>query len=359
MEERVRRLREEMSREGVEALLVLGRANCRYLSGFSGSAGWGLLTPEGAYLLTDARYREQAERECAPHWEVREVKWKRASEMLLEILREEGISVLHGEGEHLSHESWIRLEKALEGVELRSARGVVEKLRMIKDEEEVRKIRKATEIAERALSATLPLLREGIAEREVAAELDYRMRREGAEAPAFETIVAFGSRTSLPHARSGEARLSRGDLVLIDFGARWEGYHSDLTRTFFFGRSGEEQRRVYRAVLRAQKAALEGARAGVPAKEVDGRAREVLAEEGLGERFGHGLGHGVGLEIHEAPRLGEEEESPLEAGMVVTFEPGVYMPGWGGVRIEDLAVVVEEGVEVLTSFPKEIMELEG
>lgn len=348
-----------MSREGMEAFLVLGRANRRYLSGFSGSAGWGFLTLEKAYLLTDARYREQAEKECLPLWEVREVKWKKAAETLQELLKEEGVTALHAEEEHLSRASWVRLEEALEGVELRPARGLVEKLRRVKGREEVERIRRAVRIAEKALSATLPLLREGVMEREVAAELDYRMRREGAEAPAFETIVAFGSRTSLPHARTGEARLAPGDLVLVDFGARWEGYHSDLTRTFFFGRSTEEQRRVYRAVLRAQEAAFEEARAGLPAREVDGRAREVLKEEGLGERFGHGLGHGVGLEVHEAPRLGEEEEEPLEAGMVVTFEPGVYIPGWGGVRIEDLALVTEEGVEVLTSFPKEILELEG
>ncbi len=359
MEERVKKLREAMSREGIEAFLVCGRANRCYLSGFSGSAGWALITEEKAFLLTDGRYREQAEKECPPFWEVQEVKWGKVPEILHHLLQEEGIGVLHGEEEHVSHFLWLRLEEALAGVELRSARGLVERLRRVKGPEEVKRIREAVRIAERALAATLPLLREGVQEREVAAELDYRMRREGAEAPAFETIVAFGIRTSLPHARAGEARLSPGDTVLIDFGARWQGYHSDLTRTFFFGRSGEEEKRIYRAVLRAQREALQAAGPGIPAREVDSRARQVLEEEGWKDCFPHGLGHGVGLEIHEAPRLGEEEEEPLEPGMVVTFEPGVYLPGRGGVRIEDLGLITEEGVEVLTSFPREIMELEG
>lgn len=339
----------------VEALLVGSPHNRRYLTGFSGSAGWALVTPEAAVLLVDFRYVDQARAE-APAFEVVEAS-PDPLQQLGRVLERLGVLRVGCERDHVTLGQLERLRERAPGVEWLPVAGVVERLRAVKDEEELAAIRRAAGVAERAFREVLAEVRPGIAERDLAAELEYRMRRAGADGPAFDTIVASGPRSALPHGRAGERRLAPGDFVTFDFGARVDGYCSDCTRTVVLGRADEEQRRVYGLVRHAQEAALAAVRAGVRGREVDAAARGVIEAAGMGERFGHGTGHGVGLEVHEAPRLGRASEDVLAPGMVVTVEPGVYISGWGGVRIEDLVVVREDGAEVLTPFTKELLEL--
>jgi Xaa-Pro aminopeptidase len=235
--------------------------------------------------------------------------------------------------------------------------GWVETLRIEKDEEEIEQIRRAVQLASRAFSETLPFLRPGIREMEVAAEIEYRMRRYGAEQPSFETIVAFGERTALPHARAGSRALRQGECALMDLGAILDGYVSDMTRTVFLGKPPRKLSRMYRAVLEAQKEAEEAVRAGVECRAVDRAARRVLDRYGYGRYFTHSTGHGVGREIHELPRIAKKQRARLPERAVITVEPGVYIPGLGGIRIEDVVVVRKTGPEILTLTPKELTVL--
>jgi len=236
-------------------------------------------------------------------------------------------------------------------------KGVVEKLRLRKTPEEVERIRKAQALAEEALAHVLPLLRPGVEEREIALEVEFFLKRRGAEGAAFPPIVASGERGALPHARASEKRLKAGELVTLDLGARLEGYHSDMTRTFALGRPKEELRRAYKAVEEALEAALAALAPGKTGKEVDAVARKALEAHGLDRYFVHSLGHGVGLAVHEGPSLSPYGEEVLEPGMVVTVEPGVYLPGLGGVRLEELVLLTESGVELLSRFPRDFQEL--
>ena len=255
------------------------------------------------------------------------------------------------EGPHLSYANWHLLVEGCDGVTWQAKSGLVERLRAVKDEQEIAAISKAAEIAAAALQRTLSFVEPGVKEVDIASELDYRMVRTGANGPAFETIVASGPRTALPHAATGRRSLSEGDLLLFDFGARWNGYCSDLSRTFVLGQASRRQTEVYETVLEAQRAALGALRAGATGAGVDAAARTAFAKADLEDRFPHSTGHGLGLEVHEGPRLGRLGEEVLESGMVVTVEPGLYFPGWGGVRIED-DVVVTQGK------PDPVVELE-
>lgn len=229
---------------------------------------------------------------------------------------------------------------------------------MIKDETELGLMRRAAEIADQAFAEVLPLVKPGVAERDLAAELEYRMKRLGAEGPAFETIVASGFRSSLPHGRASEKRIEHGDFVTFDFGAIYRGYCSDMTRTVVVGEPTEKQREIYGIVLEAQRRGVAACRAGITGKELDAVCRSYIAEKGYGEAFGHGTGHGVGRFIHEGPKVSlRGENDRLEAGMVVTIEPGIYLPGWGGVRIEDMVLVTETGCEPFTKTPKDLLIL--
>ncbi|HBT47163.1 MAG TPA: Xaa-Pro dipeptidase [Peptococcaceae bacterium] len=356
---RLERLRLALEQENIPALLVTGPANRLYLSGFTGESGYLLVTRSGRWLLTDGRFVEQA-REEAPAFEIVRVgrdPWK----ALGEAVARAGVDEVYVEEEHLTVAAYRRLKEAVGAwprrVVLKRARGVVEKLRLTKEGAEIEVLRQAISIADRAFDHILPYLRPGVRERDIALELEYFMRREGAGGAAFPTIVASGPRSALPHGVAGERRLAPGDLVVLDFGAVCGGYHSDLTRTVALGPVTPEQRRVYDKVRTAQSLALEGLRAGVPGREVDARARSYLEEAGFKENFSHGLGHGVGLEVHEGPSLSPGAEEPLEAGMVVTVEPGVYIAGWGGVRIEDVALVAPEGCRVLSQATREFLVL--
>ncbi len=333
----------------------MGPENRRYMTGFTGSSGAALISFDHAMLLTDFRYVEQAACE-APAYRV--VKHGiRMADALKEAVRETGARHLGFEPDVLTCKDHETFRAALEGAELVPAEGVVERLRMVKDEAEVQRIRRAESIGDAAFSHILDLIKPGMTENEVALELEWFMRKNGAEKAGFDVVVASGPRGAMPHARATHKPLARGELVVLDFGAVVDGYRGDMTRTVSLGRAGPEERAMYGLVLRAQKAALEGMSAGRTGDEVDAMARRVIDEAGHGERFGHGLGHGVGLAVHEEPRLRPSSSTALAPGMVVTVEPGVYLPGRFGVRIEDLVVVESGGVRNLTASPKELIEL--
>jgi Xaa-Pro aminopeptidase len=353
--DRLARLRHRLGEAGLEALLVSTPENRRWLSGFTGSAGWLFITPHHALLATDFRYVEQAEQE-APAFRV--VRIGAGLSWFPQLVRETGVRRVGCEAAHLPVATYQGLLDALreagaEGVSLQPTQGLVEALRMGKDPQEVALIARAVAIAEEAMRRVAPTIREGETERAVAWRLEKEMRELGAEAVAFPIIVAAGPSAALPHHRPTDRPIRRGEPIVIDWGARYQGYCCDITRTFCLGAPSDTFRRVYGAVLTAQQQAMAAIRPGMPAGEADGVARRVIEEAGYGENFGHSLGHGIGLAVHEAPRLGPGSQTPLEEGMVFTVEPGVYLSGWGGVRIEDTVALEGGRVRPLTTLPKD------
>ncbi len=351
MLERIEKTREHLDDAGVKAFYVTGPENLIYLSGFSGSTGALLLHAGKPYLLTDFRYIEQAGREC-PGFEIIEVKGS-YPEALLDIVKKNDFSPLGCEGEHLTYNQFSAFKAKLAGIELKPLSGVVEAVRLCKDENEIQSIVEAVRLADEAFREILPVIRTGVSEQEIALRLEYFMRRMGADKTAFDTIVASGPRSALPHGVASSRVIQEGDLVTMDFGAVYCGYHSDITRTIVMGRPQKKQEDIYSIVLEAQMKAISVLRAGVKASDVDRAARDIIEHMGYGEYFGHGTGHGVGLSIHENPSLSLKDDTVLKAGMVVTIEPGIYLPGWGGIRIEDTVLVEDNGCRVLTRSPKE------
>ena len=338
-------------RPEVEALVVTTPENRRYLTGFTGSWGMSVLTATELVLITDGRYVEQAAAEAPGSRIVRHGTDPLPA--MKEVVQATGAARIGFEKENVTVGMHQRLQSALEGITLVPTEGLVEGVRIIKEAEELDLIRQAAAMADEVLDDHLHLLRPGVTEREVAIALEFAMKRRGAGA-AFEIIVVSGPRSSLPHGRPSLRVMEEGDLVTLDLGVQYQGYCSDLTRTFAIGRADARQREVYEVVLAAQTAALEGLRPGMTGKDADGLARSVIEERGYGEHFGHGLGHGVGLAVHEGPRLSLTGDAALPEGCVVTLEPGVYLPGWGGVRIEDLVVLRSDGAERLSNFPREL-----
>ncbi len=349
--ERLERARARMDEERLDALVVLKAENRAYLTGFTGSAGIAVLARERAQLLVDFRYVDQAGAE-AVGWSV--LRTSNLMEGLGALLTEAAAARVGLEADAVTVAQWRTLETP--GRELVALEGV-DRLRWRKDPAELDLIRRAVQIADAAFTEILPQVRPGVREVELAAELEYRMRRAGAERAAFETIVASGPRSALPHGRASERPLRRGDFVTFDFGAVVGGYHSDCTRTLVLGPASAEQRTVYALVRDALEAAEAGIRPGMTGRAADALARAWIAAAGYGEAFGHGLGHGVGLAVHEGPTLSPREEAVLPPGAVVTIEPGVYRSGWGGVRIEDLVVLEDGGPRRLGSLPRELLEL--
>lgn len=354
---RLTALRTELTASGLDAMLVSSAANIRYLTGFSGSSALFVVSREDAVLITDFRYRTQARAEVGTAAEV-EIEgtslWTRLWSVLPRIT---GATQVGFESAHVAHVDFQRLIEAGARWQWRPTTGIVEALRQRKDPGELAHIRGAVSIAEAALEATVPEVRAGLTEFEVCARLERSLRELGSEAHPFEAIVASGERAALPHARSSSRALRRGDFLLIDFGATSGGYCSDITRTFVIGPASESQRDAYDVVRAANVAACSGVRAGMRGRDADAIARDHIDAHGLGGEFGHSLGHGIGLEVHEAPRLAKTADAALPAGSVVTIEPGIYRESWGGVRIEDDVHVAADGPELLTSFPRELIEL--
>ena len=360
------RLREALNARELEALVVTALPNIRYLTNHGGSAGVLVATASALTLIVDGRYSEsvrarQDSPEACPELQVRPVPTS-YDEVALGVLAELGVRRPAFEAAHVSvarHGWWTRTAQARGlALEFVPAEGVVEGLRIVKDASEIAVLREAAKRLTPVAQAVLQSLRPGVAERAVAAVIESELRSAGYERPSFEPIVASGPNAALPHYRAGDRILASGDALVLDFGGVLDGYCSDLTRTVAIGDPSEEFVRVYSAVLDAQQAAIRAIRPGVESTVVDAAARELLTESGLGEAFSHSTGHGLGLEIHEDPRLarpGGQPPTVLRPGMVVTVEPGAYLPGWGGVRIEDDVLVTEQGYEVLTSVPRHLM----
>lgn len=350
---KLEKLRQTLAELELDAILVSKGANIRYLSGFTGGEGVLLISREEALLATDFRYYEQVEKE-ARAFRLAKITTK-FEELLPQIVAEVGAQRIGFEGQHVTYEQYQTWANALQGRKLIPTKEIVEKLRMVKDAAELAVIRRAVALADEAMVHLMGVIRVGMTEREVSWELESYMRTHGAEAVSFTIIVGSGPNGSMPHAVTTDRRIEPGESIVMDLGAKVDGYCSDLTRTFCLGTpQSAEYPKVWEIVLAAQQAARDVIRAGMPGNEAHAVAQEVIEKAGYGDKFGHGLGHGVGLEIHEKPRASRLSEDVLPAGAVITIEPGIYLPGQFGVRIEDMAVVTETGVEVLTRAPKVI-----
>jgi Xaa-Pro aminopeptidase len=353
---RLAKLRSALAERQLDALLVVKPENRRYLSGFTGSNGWLLISSSHAYLITDFRYTEQAAAQ-APAFTV--VKPEASHHALIaQYCQEWQVGRLGLEADFIDVDEFRRYQDALGSVELVGASGLTEELRLIKDEGEIAIMQKAAAITDEAWSRLLPHIKPGAVERDLAVELEYLMKKLGASGLAFDIIAASGVRSSLPHGRASEKVIEAGDLVTFDFGALYEGYCADMTRTVMVGQPSDKQREIYDIVLEAQLRGVAACKPGMTDKELDAVCRDYIKEKGYGEYFGHGTGHGVGLFIHEKPSVGLKGTGMvLQPGMVVTIEPGIYLPGWGGVRIEDMMLVTESGSRRLSQSPKDLLIL--
>jgi Xaa-Pro aminopeptidase len=348
MRGRGERLERQLAERELDRMLVTDLTNVRYLTGFTGTNGACICGPDVRLFLTDFRYTERAAAEVEG-WETVTITndW-------LKGIAERLSGRVGFEDDHMSVRLLGKLkEKLADGIEMVAAGGAVERLRRVKDEEELAAIAAASKLADEVWTWSLERGLAGRSEREVARAAEARIRELGGD-PSFPAIVAAGPNGALPHAEPGEREIGRGELVVFDMGAQLDGYCSDGTRTFATGEPGEEAREVYEVVLAAQLQSLEAIKAGVKGEDVDGVARKVITDAGYGEHFGHGLGHGVGLEVHEAPRVSLRSDDVLASGEVVTVEPGIYLPGKLGVRIEDLVVVADDGLRNLSTLPKDL-----
>ena len=344
MHKRLSELRNALEEKSLGGLIITKMENVRYLSGFTGSSAVAVATPDDSVLITDGRYREQARKEAA-EWEtvIYEDDLTKSISSFLEGVESIGFEAT------ASFEFVERLRRVFPGRStLQSTKGIVEEMRAGKDEQEIELMRRALECARKAFVEVLPLVQPGRTEREIAAQLDCKMMLSGADGPAFDTVVASGPNSSLPHAGITDRVLAEGDLVVIDFGAKKSGYCADTSRTLVLGEQNNHQKHLLDAVKEASAAALAVLKPGIRASDVDHVAREIVADEGFADNFSHGLGHGVGLEVHEKPTLSALSKDVLEPGMVFTIEPGIYIAGWGGVRFEEMVLMTPGGVEVLT-----------
>jgi Xaa-Pro aminopeptidase len=356
MKARLEALRQKLVPSECDAFFSIAPPANQYLTGFRGSASGVIVTQTAALFFCDFRYTEQAGEQVSGGYTVEEVSGSMAAR-LGERLKALGIKRAAFEPADITVAEFKAVQKAFSG-ECAPVDGLVSTLRQVKNPEEVEKIRAASALAEGVLADIAGKLKEGVTERETAAQFEYEFKRRGASKASFDTIALFGPRTSLPHGEPGDTTLQNGDPVLFDFGCLLDGYCSDLTRTYVFGTilpAWFEE--AYGLVLTAQRTAIEAVQPGMCCRELDAVARTLIQDAGHGDHFGHGLGHGVGIEIHEAPRLNPTSETRLEPGMIITIEPGIYIPGRGGIRIEDIAVVTSDGCEVLSTTPTDLRVL--
>jgi Xaa-Pro aminopeptidase len=353
---RLAHLRRRLAELSLDGLVVSAPANIRYLSGFSGSLGYLVIGMEAAEILGDSRYWLQMEEESPAFSLVRSSQAQSLFNLLGERITAQGLHRVGIEDQHLTVEMHRRLLESLsEGFTVQATGGLIEELRMRKSPAEVDQLRRVATIAGRAFDRVRAGLRPGLRERDVAFLLEQTFRELGADGPSFDTIVAAGERGALPHGRASDRLLERGDMVVIDFGARAGGYNSDTTRTVVIGQPSPEQRRVIEAVAEAQAASLPLMRPGTAAADVDRKAREVAIGLAGANAFGHGLGHGIGLMVHERPFLSPSDATLLQAGMVITNEPGVYVPGFGGARLEEMVLITDQGPEVISPAGRDII----
>jgi len=354
---RIAALRDALTAAHIDALVLTSLPNVRYLTGFSGTSALVLVTQRDLNFITDFRYDTQVGEEVGDLATIRIESQSLWTGLWTLAAGLTGIEFVGFESAHLLHRDFQRLLTDGTRWQWRPQLNIVEALRESKDADEVALIRHAGGIATRALEKTLKEIRVGMTELSVAGILEHALRDEGSEDFPFATIAASGPRAALPHARASSRVIERGDLLLLDFGAQYKGYCSDVTRTVVVGRASDEQREFYEIVRHANAVASKSVRAGMKGQEADGLARRYIEDRGYGDAFGHSLGHGLGLEVHEAPRLAKTVEAPLGVGAVVTIEPGIYRPGWGGVRIEDDVHLAPNGPEILTDFTRELLEV--
>ena len=351
---RVEKLRKKMQEENLDSFLITSPYNLRYLTNFTGTTGLAVITLEKAFFITDFRYTEQAAAQAQGFEIIKNVG--PIFEEVADLVQKEGLRELGFEETTVSFLEYSVLEEIIDA-QLIPISGMIEELREIKDEEEIAIIEKACSIADLAYDHILKMIQPGMTEIEVANQLDFYMRSLGASGVSFETIVASGLRSAMPHGVASKKIIEQGDLITIDFGCYYEGYVSDMTRTFAIGDPGEKLKEIYQIVLEAQLAVLEVAKPGVTGKQLDAVARDYITKHGYGEAFGHSTGHGIGLEIHEGPNVSVRAEKQFVPGNIITDEPGIYLPGIGGVRIEDDLLITSDGNRVLTHSPKELIIL--
>ncbi|EOS8036100.1 aminopeptidase P family protein [Enterococcus hirae] len=351
---RVEKLRKKMQEENLDSFLITSPYNLRYLTNFTGTTGLAVITLEKAFFITDFRYTEQAAAQAQGFEIIKNVG--PIFEEVADLVQKEGLRELGFEETTVSFLEYSVLEEIIDA-QLIPISGMIEELREIKDEEEIAIIEKACSIADLAYDHILKMIQPGMTEIEVANQLDFYMRSLGASGISFETIVASGLRSAMPHGVASKKIIEQGDLITIDFGCYYEGYVSDMTRTFAIGDPGEQLKEIYQIVLEAQLAVLEVAKPGVTGKQLDAVARDYITKHGYGEAFGHSTGHGIGLEIHEGPNVSVRAEKQFVPGNIITDEPGIYLPGIGGVRIEDDLLITSDGNRVLTHSPKELIIL--
>ncbi|WP_311195645.1 Xaa-Pro peptidase family protein [Planococcus sp. 107-1] len=348
---KLQKLRNEMAKQNIEALLVTSSYNLRYITNFTGSAGLALVTKEQAFFITDFRYTEQASEQ------VTEFKVVQAKTNLLEEAAEKakelGIESLAFEQDYVTYSSYLQYQEKM-GSALKPVSGLIEKIRMIKTPEEVGILKAAAKIADDAFEHICGFIKAGQTELEISNELEFFMRKQGATSSSFDTIVASGLRSALPHGVATDKIVEQGDMITLDYGALYNGYISDITRTVAVGEPSEKMKEIYQIVLDAQVLGVEKIGPGMTGIEADAIARDYIKSKGYGEAFGHSTGHGIGLEVHEGPGLSFKSQTVLEPGMAVTVEPGIYLPGIGGVRIEDDILITESGNVRLTNSTKEL-----
>jgi Xaa-Pro aminopeptidase len=352
--EKLTKLRSMLRQEGIDGLLLTNSYNRTYMTGFTGTAGVVLLSAERALFITDFRYVEQAQKQAVGYEIVQHTG--PITEEVAKRAKELGITKLGFEQDTLTYSEYRMYGDKTEA-ELVPVSGLVEKLRLIKTDAEIKILKESAQIADAAFTHILSFIRPGVSELAVSNELEFFMRKQGAASSSFDIIVASGHRSALPHGVASEKLIETGEFVTLDFGAYYKGYCSDITRTIAVGEPSQDLKDIYDVVLEAQLRGLDGIRAGVTGKEADALTRDYITEKGYGQYFGHSTGHGIGLEIHEGPGLSIRSDTVLEPGMAVTVEPGIYIAGLGGVRIEDDVIVTKEGNEILTHSPKELIIL--
>ena len=355
MKDRVTRLAARLPEEELDAVLISSPDNRRYLSGFTGSAGYLLVTSQRQFLFTDSRYTEQAGNQ-SPHFEV--IQTQPGLDWLIDALKETGVRRVGFESDHMTVAAYNRVldalkeEEGLDGISLIATSGITDEFRAFKDKDELAQLQKAIDASDRAMDTVCPTIQAGMTEKEVAWRMEVAMREFGADNISFDTIVAAGPNGAMPHHRADDTVIEPGVPIVIDMGAQVNGYCSDITRTVVVGEPDETFHKIYNIVLGAQLIAINTVRPGLTGEECDALSRNVIAEAGYGDNFGHSLGHGVGLAVHENPRVGPRAENILQPNMVFTVEPGIYLPGWGGVRIEDIVILGEDGATVLSKAGK-------
>jgi Xaa-Pro aminopeptidase len=346
-------IRRMMQKKELEAILIFNPENRQYISGFTGSAGYVLISENAQVFMTDFRYIEQAKKETNG-FDIIEIS---RDNPVTDMLKNYNFVTLGIEDDYLTYEQFLNFDEKLENTKLIPLEKALTELRSVKTDEEISKIQKAAEITDKAFEYAIEKIRPGLREIEIALDLEYFMKTRGASKVSFDIIVASGQRSALPHGVASEKILEKGDMVTIDLGCIYKGYCSDMTRSFVLGKASDKQKEIYQTVLEAQETALKAVMPGITGKELDGIARKIISNQGYGEFFGHGLGHGVGMEVHELPHVNHLGDVAMKAGMVITIEPGIYLPDYGGVRIEDLVAVTEDGYKLLSNTPKELIEI--